>query len=227
MARRPLSPFATLWNRHITLYSDIFSAALKELSESSLISRDEDAISERLCLILSSVCYRLGKSRNQDVQTPCWEAPIQPVAGDELRGGKIKKRPDFTCKCINPWAISHEKYEISLHIECKLLGYPTSTTWILNENYVKNGIKRFDSKIHEYGKMANSGMMIGYIISMTPAEIEAEVNVYQKKYAPENDQIKFSFNTITPFNACQHIIRKNVCPTQFELIHLWADLRDC
>ncbi len=227
MARRPLSPFVKLWNRHVALYSEIFSAALRELSESSSISGDEDAISEILCSTLSRVCFRLGISRNQDLQTPYWEAPIQPITADELRGGKIKKRPDFSCKCINPWANSHEKYEISLHIECKLLGYPTSATWVLNENYVKNGIKRFDSKIHEYGKRAYSGMMIGYIISMTPAEIESEVNAYQKKHAPEYDQIKFSFNTMTLFEARQYIIRKNVMPTGFEIFHLWADLRSC
>lgn len=227
MARRPLSPFIVLWNRHILLYSEVFSTALQELSESASISGDEDAISEILCSILNRVCFNFGKSRNQELQTPYWETPIQPVTGDELKGGKIKKRPDFTCKCINPWAASPEKYEISLHVECKLLGNPTSATWILNENYVKNGIKRFDSKIHEYGKRAYSGMMIGYIIGMTPEEIEFEVNDYQKKHAPEYTDIKFFFDTATLFKTRRDIKRKNVIPARFELIHLWVDLRNC
>lgn len=227
MARRPLSPFITLWNRHILLYSEIFSTALRELSESASVSRDEDAISEILCSILNRVCYKLGKSRNQDLQTPYWETPIQPVTGDELKGGKIKKRPDFTCKCINRWAASSEKYEISLHIECKLLGNPTSAAWILNKNYVESGIKRFDSKIHEYGKRADSGMMIGYIIDMTPQEIESEVNDYQKTHAPDYTEIKFCFDTTKLFKTRQDIKRKNVMPAQFELIHFWVDLRNC
>jgi hypothetical protein len=227
MARRPLSPFVTLWNRHILLNVEVFSTALQELSESASISGDEDAISEILCPILNRVCFNFGKSRNLELQTPYWEAPIQPVTGDELKGGKIKKRPDFTCKCINPWAASPEKYEISLHIECKLLGNPTSATWILNKNYVKNGIKRFDSKIHEYGKRADSGVMIGYIIDMTPQEIESEVNDYQKKHAPEYKKIKFFFDTTTLFRTTQDIKRKNVMPVRFELIHLWVDLRNC
>ena len=226
MARRPLSPFITLWNRHILLYSEVFSTALRELSESASVSGDEDAISEILCSILNRVCFKLGKSRNRELQTPYWEAPIQPATGDELKGGKIKKRPDFTCKFINPWAASPEKYEISLHIECKLLGNPTSATWILNKNYVKNGIKRFDSKIHEYGKRAGSGMMIGYIIGMTPEEIESEVNDYQKKHASEYTDIKFFFDTTTLFKTRQDIKRKNVLPARFELIHFWVDLRN-
>ncbi len=227
MARRPLSHFIALWNRHILLYSEVFSAALQELSESASISGDEDAISEILCSILNRVCFNFGKSRNQELQTPYWEAPIQPVSEEGLKGGKIKKRPDFTCKCINPWATSPEKYEISLHVECKRLGYPTSSTWILNKNYVKNGIKRFDSKIHEYGKRAGSGMMIGYIIGMTPQEIESEVNDYQKKHASEYTDIRFLFDTTTLFNTRQDIKRKNVMPARFELIHLWVDLRNC
>ena len=227
MARRPLSTFITLWNRHILLYSEVFSTALQELSESASISGDEDAISEILCSILNRVCFKIGKSRNQELQTPYWETPIQPLTGDELKGGKIKKRPDFTCKCINPWAVSPEKYEISLHIECKLLGNPTSATWILNKNYVINGIKRFDSKIHEYGKRADSGMMIGYIIGMTPQKIESEVNEYQKKHASEYSDIKFFFDTTTLLKTRQGIKRKNVMPARFELIHFWVDLRNC
>lgn len=227
MARRRLSSFETLWRRHILLYSEVFSAALQGLSESASISGDEDAISEILCPILNRVCFNFGKSRNQELQTPYWEAPIQPVTGDELKGGKIRKRPDFTCKCIDPWAVSAENHEISFHVECKLLGYPTSATWILNENYVKNGIKRFDSKIHEYGKRSHSGMMIGYIISMTPREIESEINDYQKKHVPEYTKIKFLFDTTTLFKARQDIKRKNVIPARFELIHFWADLRNC
>ena len=227
MARRPLSPFETLWKRHILLYSEVFSEALQELSESASISGDEDAISEILCSTLNRVCFNFGKSRNLELQTPYWDAPIQPATEDELKGGKIKKRPDFTCKCINRWAASPKKREISLHVECKLLGNSTSATWILNENYVKNGIKRFDSGIHEYGKRAGSGMMIGYIISMTPEEIESEVNDYQKKHAPEYTEIKFFFDATTLFKTIQDIKRKNVMPTRFELIHLWVDLRNC
>ena len=154
MARCQLPPFETLWERHTLLYSEVFAAALQELSESSSVSGDEDAISEMICPILSRVCFNFGNSRNFEIRTPSWEAPFQPVTEDELKGGKIRKRPDFVCKCMNRWAASPEDREISLHVECKRLGHPTSATWVLNRNYVKNGIKRFDSKTHEYGKRA-------------------------------------------------------------------------
>ena len=227
MARRQLSSFETLWERHTLLYSEVFAEALQALSESGSISGDEDTISEMLCPILNRVCFNFGKSRNLELPTPYWEAPIQPAIGDELKGGKIRNRPDFVCKCINRWAAFPEEREISLHVECKRLGRPTSATWILNRNYVKNGIKRFDSKIHEYGKRAYSGMMIGYIISMTPEGIESDVNDYQKKHAPKYPEIRFVFDTATLFKTRQNIKRKHVLPARFELIHFWVDLRSC
>ena len=159
MARRELPPFVTLWDRHKVLYSEVFSAALLNLAKKDSLSGDEDAISEILSLLLIQVCFEFSKSRNQEVQTPFWECPVQPVTEDELKGGRIRKRPDFTCKYLNPWSDSPEKHEISFHVECKRLGHPTSATWNLNENYVKNGIKRFDSKTHEYGKRCLSSKL--------------------------------------------------------------------
>ena len=226
MPQRPLPSFITLWKRHKQLYLEVFSIALRKLSEKDFLSGDEDAISETLRLILNRVCLNVCRFSNQDVQTPDWEAPIPPKSEDELKGGKIRKRPDFTCKCLNPGAESPEEYEISLHVECKRLGNPTSASWNLNENYVINGIKRFDCKTHEYGKRAPSGMMIGYIISMTPAEIETEVNGYQRKHLPNCPHIKFKSDVKTLFQTRQKIQRRSVEPTQFELIHLWVDLRD-
>ena len=226
MARLPLPAFIILWNRHVQLYLEVFSTALHELAGKDSVSGDEEAISETLSLILNRVCFDAGKSRDKEVQTPYWEAPIQPVAGDELKGGKSSKRPDFTCKCSNPWADLPEEHEISFHVECKRLGNPTSASWNLNENYVKNGIKRFDCKTHQYGKRAPSGMMIGYIISKTPKEIETEVNRYQNKHLPGYKDIRFIFDTIILFQTHQEIVRRSVSPEQFELIHLWVDLRD-
>lgn len=226
MARHLLSHPVNLWSQHVSLYSNIFSEALVELSKSDSISGDENNISLKLCPLLSGCCYKHGKLNNQEIQTPYWEAPIQPVSEEELMDDDITKRPDFTCRLVNPMAESKENYEISLHIECKRLGYKTSTNWILNQKYVINGIKRFDNEPHKYGKKANSGIMIGYIISMTPEEIETEVNFFQKKLIPENNDIRFSFNSTPLFMSKQYIERKHVTPAQFELFHLWIDLRD-
>ena len=224
MARRSLPSFAILWQRHEGLYREVFSIALLELSREGCVSGDEDAISERLCLRLNRTCFALGKSRDIYVPSPVWEGPVQPVAEDELKGGKIRKRPDFTCKRLNPFAVSAEEYEIALHVECKCLGNPTSASWNLNKNYVENGIKRFDSSKHEYGKRASSGIMIGYIISMEPHDILKEVNTYQKKLLPDYPAISFDFKSNPFFQTRLKMTRKHVLPESFELAHLWVKL---
>jgi hypothetical protein len=224
MARHFLPAFTKLWQRHETLYLEVFSMALLDLARDGCIPNDEDAISERLCIGLNRACFDFRKSKDIDIRTPVWEGPVQPVAKAELKGGKIRKRPDFTCKCSNPFAVLAEEHEIPLHVECKCLGNPTSMSWNLNENYIKNGIKRFDCSTHEYGKRASSGVMIGYIISMTPKDILQEVNAYQKKHLPDYADIKIDFNLPPLFHTRQKIKRKHVAPNRFELAHLWIAL---
>lgn len=224
MARHLVPSFNVLWQRHESLYIRIFSKALEKLANVLVDNSNENTISRRLCPILTHVCFEESKRNNWEVRTPDWEKPIQPVTDSELAEGNASKRPDFTCKLTNPLANCVDEYEIPLHIECKRLGEATSATWILNENYVKNGIKRFDSTDHGYGKRASSGIMIGYITSMSPDTILADVNTYQKVSYPDNSDITiFSVKgKINEYN--QKLIRKNLKPTQFKLIHLWVDL---
>jgi hypothetical protein len=122
--------------------------------------------------------------------------------------------------------MSEEEFEICLHVECKCLGYPTSNSWVLNKNYVTNGIKRFDSNSHEYGKRAPSGIMIGYLITMEPEQILQEVNKYQKQYLPQNQPISFSFGRKKLHKTHQNINRQINKPKKFKIIHLWVDLRE-
>jgi len=225
MARHAVPSLSGLWQRHETIYTGIFTLALQRLSDDQCDKSNEDMISERLCPILNTVCFEESKKNNWEIRTPDWEKPIQPLTDGELKGGKVRKRPDFTCKITNPFALYPNEHEIPLHVECKRLGVPTSTTWILNENYVIHGIKRFDSRKHEYGKRATSGMMVGYIISMSPEVILDEVNTYQKKHCSYNPAIEFKFVKNNVWQYRQKLNRKNLKPEIFKLVHLWVDLR--
>lgn len=226
MARHTIPSFSDLWQKHETLYSRIFILALQQLADGHCDISNEDSISERLCPILNAVCFEENRKHNWEIRTPDWEKPIQPIINSELKGGKVRTRPDFTCKLTNPFATCVDEHEIPLHIECKRLGSPTSSSWILNENYVLNGIKRFDCTKHEYGKRAPSGMMVGYIISMSPERILAEVNMYQNKHCSENQNIEFEFVRKKVQQYRQTIERKSIKPEAFRLIHLWVDLRN-
>lgn len=224
MSRRKFPAFSSLWQRHQELYVGIFVKALQRLSRDNGDTSHENVVSERLCPFLNDVCFEENQHNNCEIPNPCWEGPIQPMDKSELKGGKAK-RPDFTCKRVNPYAQSAVENEISFHIECKLLGSPTSPRWILTENYVEHGITRFDCMSHEYGKRASSGMMLGYIVSMTPKEILKEVNSYQNKHCSHNPQIKCNSVQKGIQQYGQKLKRKNLKPKDFQLIHLWVDLR--
>jgi hypothetical protein len=225
MARGGIPSRSKLWNKHETLYVGIFIIALQKLSDGKCDITNEDIISERLCIILNEVCFEESKKNKCEIRTPDWEKPIQPITDSELKGGKVRKRPDFTCKLTNPFAVCANEHEIPLHVECKRLGFPTSTSWILNKNYVINGIKRFDSKRHEYGKRASSGMMVGYIISMSPEIILDEVNTHQKQHCSHNPAVEFEFIKKNVRQYRQKLNRKKLKPEIFKLVHLWVDLR--
>lgn len=171
------------------------------------------------------MCFEEGQKRQCEIRNPDWEKPIQPITDEELKGGKERKRPDFTCDWYDPFALCAEERKISFHIECKRLGYPPSKGYKLNENYSTRGIRRFDNKTHQYGKRAPSGMMIGYIVSMEPQQIVDEVNAFQRKHFPHNPALSFQFETSPVFKGYQALIRKNVTPEKFKLMHLWVDLK--
>jgi len=219
MARKSgtIKTFIDLWIAHEKLYFSIFSEALQQLKINEDQRKDEDAISEALCPILRGVCY---KHKDYEVRTPIWEQPNQPVNTNELKGGKIRKRPDFTCSFLNSLADSPETYEIPFHIECKRLGKKEGS-WDLNQNYVANGIKRFDSSDHEYGKRAPSGMMIGYIVDMEESAILKDVNKYLPKTMPE-----LNFKFVNKIASCTQCFNRNhIRPIEFKLLHLWADFK--
>ncbi len=219
MARKKASigKFNQLWQRHELLYRGIFEEALKLLEISDYQRRDEDAISEALCIDLVRVCF----SHRNKPMPPQWEGPISPVLIEELKGGKSRNRPDFTCKLVNTLANSYDTHTISLHIECKRLGEKTGS-WDLKRNYVRRGVNRFNSRKHEYGKQATSGMIIGYIVSENKPDILNAVNGHLAAWALP--QVSFVF--AAKVEICEvNFYRDYVEPNDFKLVHIWADLR--
>jgi hypothetical protein len=114
---------------------------------------------------------------------------------------------------------------MSLDVECKRLSRPSTAQWNYNREYIENGIRRFDSLTHQYGKEVPSGMMIGYVIGMEPEEIRQEVNGHQTKLLPQNPELEFDFAADSPYQTEQRLRRRATVPETFKLIHIWVDLR--
>ena len=224
MVRRRIS-YAELWNRHEGLYRGIFVKGLIRLAAEPRISGDENSVSKHLFTIVVTVCREIANMENREVHPPTPDGLNPPVHADETQEAFTRKRPDFTCNFINPRAESNEDYLIPFHVECKLLGEPTSPTWKLNTNYVLEGIARFDLESHKYGNRASSGMLIGYIISMTPEKIQTQVNSRIEAKLPGVPPLVFALADV-PSQSQHRFARRHVMPTPFTLIHLWVDIRN-
>ena len=223
MARKLLTPSKRrLWSQHVALYRAVFFESLRVLALSPSLPNDEDKISAELLVICTDLCVKLSKGNNIEVPAPLFQLPCQDVQKVKAVGFKAAKRPDFTCPKFDH---SSGRY-IFLAIEVKLLGIPTSPSWILNKNYVNHGIQRFDCATHEYGKNAPSGIMLGYIVSMSPPEVLREVNQTLSGMATPPPKLDFTFEGFV-FESEQLLIRSNVRPQSFTLSHIWTDLRQC
>jgi hypothetical protein len=192
------------WACFVNISVKVFCKTLELLTITDEIKKKEDKISKELNGKLKEVCFKYK------LQRPHWDAKADN-----------EKRPDFTCRLFNPYAESVDLSEVDLHIECKCIGNnrKSSPSWILNMNYINEGINRFDSLSHEYGRGANDGVMIGYIISSTKSEIQEAIN----EKLPNNIQ-KLKFITESKVEKIfTQFFRENVKPADFTLHHIWAD----
>ncbi len=220
-----LPEFHEIWLKHEDMYLRVFWLSLRNLAGRKRLVGDENKINELLYTITRKVCFEIEKKENWEIAYPCYELPKQPANERELTGGNKGKRPDFSCKFKNSFAESAEDGEIFFYVECKLIGKAESSN-PLNKKYVAEGIKRFVSKTHEYGKRAPSGLMIGYMINMTPQTIQDDINTHIRKVLRGNPEIGFAFSDNEVISKTeQKLIRSEVLPKNFKLLHLWVDLR--
>jgi hypothetical protein len=188
--------------------------ALDALNVTDDIINNEDEISKALNPKLLAVCQTL----NLKVGVPVWEAKNRPTTENDIKLPSSDTRPDFTCSHYDTSADPNKPYEINLHIECKRIGKKDPSSK-LNRNYIINGINRFDSLEHRYGRYAHGGIMIGYITSSNKSKIQKEVN----EKLPENiEKLKFT-TTNKVENVETKFYRKNVEPFDFTLHHIWVD----
>lgn len=208
-----------LWKKHVELYTDIFRQALIALSTLQKYEKNEPAISRKLKYLLEKECFKRGK----EIAYPICEVPIMPEIEDD---DEFKKsgRPDFSCRLKDHYASSYRNSELDFHVECKCLGTPKRKDWVFNENYVNHGILRFDQADKRYGENVSHGLMIGYVLSMSPDEICNEVCETLKIMRPKFPPVCI-LPTEKPLNEGEQIIfREVVLPERFTIIHLWVTM---
>jgi hypothetical protein len=205
---------------------EIFARALIGLAQEPRLPREEDPLNRKLLHSCRRANYEL---RREGRGLPCpifYEASNQPVADDPERASRLRKRPDFQCGYHDDLADNAEDSELFYTVECKRLGLPTRSDWVLNLNYVVNGINRFIRGESGYAKGAPSGMMIGYIQSMEPEAVLFEVNQNALSQGvpaitlPPGAWVSQGLTVLNP-----HVFPRDIEPRTFSLCHHWIDLR--
>jgi hypothetical protein len=217
---------ADLWLKNERRLLRVLRISLQMLrDEASSLPTEETAISRKLYLLIRRANLTLPRAHRVQWPIVC-NVPNQPREEDPTPTSYERKIPDFKCIMVDHAANLPDDFYKFLDIECKRLGNPTSKTHVLNKKYVTQGVVRFVRQDWAYGRAVPSGIMIGYVQSMTFDQIRKEVN----------DQIKAESLTIIRLGSkgwvvggvselSHRLTRIEVPPSPFTLRHLWIDLR--
>ena len=217
-----------LWQRHEELILGVFVCALKMLHLEKNLPDAENRINETLCLKARLAYFALPSKQQPASFGLFMESQNQPQTEDDVGEKFLLKKPDFKWRLENKLDPDSHTAIRDYDIECKRLGKRVNN-WVLNENYVKNGILRFLKIEYSYGKGMTLGAMIGYVQNMEFDTITKEVNQYIAQVKKHNiPPIKFPANGFSQgkiVGTTQQLERTEVLPSKFNLSHVWVDLR--
>lgn len=225
---RPRLSQLDLWKRHEERVCEVLAYALTLLQNKLDLIQDEDKLNRELHFCLreaNDYYYKQGRG----VDTPfIYEAQNQPSRHHRRKKAtREDKRPDFQTGFVDHSEYDPQKKDKFFCIECKRLGKASSRKWILNENYVNNGIARFIEEQHGYAFEVESGAMVGYVESSDFDNILLEVNAALIAFEPTLLEIQSS-NSIwssVECNLLEHTFKRSFPSFSFVLKHFWIDLR--
>ncbi len=213
------------WCEHEKRVLELVCQALVELRLKPSLPEDEPGLNRALHFSLRRVNARLSRLGRGVSAPPVWEAQNQPLIDDETRAPREDKRPDFQCGFVNLQESDDDRASMFYTIECKRLGRPASR-WIFNVNYVENGVLRFTTEEHGYGKATSSGVMIGYLQNMEPDDVLGEVNAAgEGRSLPPIILSDGGWGRDGVSRLNHTLTRPARLHSPFDLRHLWLDIR--
>lgn len=223
---RPLSAL-DFWVKREDRILEILQEALKLLQAENALPKSENGLNRELNRCILKANFELvNKGRGLD-RRPFYDAPNQPSVDDETRAARENKRPDFQWSLYDDLARDPRQAYLEYVVECKRLGSPSSPSWVLNKNYVTDGICRFRDPDHGYGEGVRSGAMVGYVQSMELSLVLKEVNrsCLDNKVLKLIELTQDGWQEGSVSRLEQQLQRPKVLPVAFCLRHLWLDIR--
>jgi len=218
MSAQPRLSNLRLWAVKEQECLDVLAEALSRLAANPGPEPDEDSINRRLMRFLDAVTQsRMHRSGGSTLPPAVYEGRSSPAPSDPARASREFKRPDFAWLWIDDLAADPALSRREFVVECKRLGADPFPA-----RYVADGILRFISRSHEYGKDMRSGAMVGYLQSIlvdvaiervNAAATSANVPRLQLRDRRGDDAAKL-----------EHRVCRGFAISPFSLTHLWIRL---
>ncbi|MGW3346602.1 hypothetical protein ACWDA3_25085 [Nonomuraea rubra] len=220
MTLRPRLSRIPLWQRHTETVIEILCDALALFVADRPAGEEPELNRAFFMAILKAIRHRHDNGLRVLHTPPIPEARNPP--SPDTAGSKAEyKIPDFQWGYIDHQEPDPQRSARHFVIECKRLGNPVSPRWVFNARYIKDGVVRFVSPEWRYGKDVADGAMVGYIQSMSPDAILAEVNAEAAAHGlPPIMQTAPSTGSL---HYLGHKLDRDFPVTPFNLTHLWVE----
>jgi hypothetical protein len=171
-------------------------------------------------------CIRSAHAASRDGATlspVVYECMNPPSPRDKKRAAREFKRPDFQWGLMDDQAEPEDAYKYFV-IECKRLAPSARGQRRYAKLYISDGILRFVSPGHGYGKDAESGAMVGYLqsLSVDDALVDVNANAAKRKLPA----LELSRRDGDRAADLEHRLKRNFPVTSYRLSHLWVRVSD-
>lgn len=211
---RPLLASFDAWHAHERLCIDLLRTALSGFAVSDP-DESEDELNRRLYLHITETARAIERRDGVTLPVVVPEGQNPPLVSDQERAAREFKRPDFY------WAYhDHDGDEPARQfvVECKRLTIPSSGRRY-TEQYVIEGIRRFATVEHGYGKQAWAAAMVGYVQQIDPAVARTEIDGFLSTATlPTLDPEQSPDQGIARH---RHQLDRPFAQSPFRLLHLW------
>jgi hypothetical protein len=210
---------------------EVLRLALCKLREQEVLPQGEPELNREFFRILRHDALPEWERENDFTIVGVPVAEAQNQASPLSDSGEIEpreyKRPDGTWSYKNSREpIRGERAVVGYNIECKRLRHPSEAGFKYNEEYVSEGISRFVEEEAGYGEGISSSVMVGYVQAMQPEDILTEVNGHATSLSLSKLECsRDKWFSERPNRLDQSLHVRDIYPPDFDLRHLWIDLR--
>jgi len=225
---RPRLTVAITWSRFEKAVRAVLIEALRRLATYSKLPKGEEPMNLWLYWLAIKAHHAIASSPEGSLPfNISFDGRSQPEPDDASGDSRLLKRPDFSWLLFNEQAADPLRSEMKYYTECKRLGSPDGGR-VFNDLYSGEGILRFMTAEHAYAKGCQSASMIGYMQTMEPDDILAEVNDFaSRRTIPSLSRAAKAWRDKAVTRLTQDGLDRPFEPSKFQLTHYWIDLRHC